>query len=556
MRSVVPAPPRTSCVALPPIVHRAARALAPRPTMDGTMAVRVDPKKFEKKIRVRRLRKSDYETIVALQRICFPKIEPSTREQFESQLRTFPEGQICVDLDGVPIASSSSLILDFDLYSQWHDWKAISDDGFIRNHDPKGDALYGIEIMVHPNYRGMRLARRLYAARQELCRRKNLARMILGGRIPGYKKYAKRMSAREYTDKVIRRELYDPVLTTQLANGFVVLRLIPDYLPSDEDSAGWATHLEWVNLAYQPNERRTLSAVQSVRVAAAQYQMRRIASFDEFASQVEFLVDAASDHQCDFLAFPELFTLELLSLTRAKRPGLAARQLADFTPQYLELMTRLAVKYAVNIIGGSNFVVDRGRLYNFGYLFRRNGTIDRQAKLHITPGERRWWGVEGGDRVEVFDTDRGRIAINVCYDIEFPEVARVATKKGAQLIFVPFNTDSRQAYVRVRQCAQARCIENGIYVVISGCTGNLPDVEHADIHYAQSAILTPVDIAFARDGVAAECEPNVETLVVQDLDFEQLRRHRYTGSTQNWSDRRTDLFSVRYKEAGADDVTV
>jgi predicted amidohydrolase len=332
----------------------------------------------------------------------------------------------------------------------------------------------------------------------------------------------------------------------------VLQRLLPDYLPSDEDSGGYATHMEWLNLAYEPNERRKLTPVQIARVAAVQYQMRRVKNFEEFANQVEFFVDAAADYRCDFVTFPELFTLQLLSLTESTRPGNAARQLAKFTPQYLELMTTLAVKYAVNIIGGSNFKVDRGRLFNIAYLFRRNGTICEQAKLHITPAEKRWWGVEGGDSLEVFDTDRGRVAIAVCYDVEFPEVARVAAKKGAQILFVPFNTDSRQAYVRVRTCAQARCIENHLYIVIAGCTGNLPQVENADIHYAQSAILTPVDVSFARDGVAAECEPNVETLIVQDLDIEQLRRHRYSGATQNWNDRRRDLFTLQFKEKDGD----
>jgi predicted amidohydrolase/ribosomal protein S18 acetylase RimI-like enzyme len=511
---------------------------------------------FEKKIRVRRLRTTDFDGIIEMQKLCFPEMSPWTREQFESQLRTFPEGQICVDLGGVPIASSSSLIVDFDLNSEWHDWKVISDDGFIKNHDPTGDSLYGIEIMVHPKYQGLRLTKRLYDARKELCHTQNLARMILGGRIPGYKKYAKRMSARQYADRVQRKALHDPVLSAQLANGFTLLRLIPDYLPSDEDSAGWATHMEWLNLAYESNEQRRLSLVQSVRVGAVQYQLRRVDSFEDFAQQVEFFADTASDYHCDFLLFPELFTLQLLSITKAKRPGLAARQLAEFTPQYLELMTRLAVKYSVNIIGGSNFSLERRKLLNISYLFRRNGTIARQPKLHITPAERRWWGVEGGDKAEVFETDRGRIAINICYDIEFPEVARVAAKKGAQIIFVPFNTDTRPAYVRVRSCAQARCIENHLYAVLAGCTGNLPNVENADIHYAQSAVLTPVDVPFARDGVAAECDPNIETLVVQDLDLEQLRRHRYSGATQNWNDRRRDLFSVRYTEKENEDVSV
>lgn len=515
------------------------------------MANKLDLASFEKKVRVRRLRARDYDSVVALQLACFPSMKPWSREQFESQLTTFPEGQLGVTVNQALVASSSSLIVDFDMYSEWHDWMKLSDSGFIRNHDPKGDTLYGIEIMVHPQFRGMKLARRLYEARKQLCRDLNLARIVIGGRIPGYREHAKRITAQQYCDRVVRKELVDPVLTTQVANGFVLQRLIPDYLPSDEDSSGWATHMEWVNLDYRPSEQRNLRAVQSVRIGAVQYKMRAISSFEDFAQQVAFFVDVASDYRCDFVVFPELFTLQLLGLARSKRPGLAARKLADFTPRYLELMTALAIKHDVNIVGGSLFSIEHGRLFNIAYLFRRNGTLGKQYKLHVTPSERKWWGVEGGSRVEVFETDRGRVAINVCYDVEFPELARIAAKSGAQILFVPFNTEGRHGYLRVRHCAQARAIENHLYVVIAGCTGNLPNVENADIHYAQSAILTPVDIPFARDGVADECQPNVETIVMHDVDLELLRRHRYTGTTTNWADRRTDLYEIRFLPDGS-----
>ena len=133
---------------------------------------------------------------------------------------------------------------------------------------------------------------------------------------------------------------------------------------------------------------------------------------------------------------------------------------------------------------------------------------------------------------------------------EFPTLSTLwlAASRGAQILFVPFNTSDRDGYLRVRVCAQARCIENHVYVALSGCVGNLPQVANADIHYAQSGIFTPADIQFSRDAVAAECTPNIETIVMQDLDIELLRRHRYRGTTQNWRDRRKDLYSVRYKE--------
>ena len=510
----------------------------------------IDLEEFETKIEVRPLRLEDYDRVVELQLACFPGMKPWAKEQFESQLNVFPEGQVCVTVDGEIAASSGSLIVSFDLYSDWHDWKAVADGGYIRNHDPNGDVMYGIEIMVDPDYRGMRLARRLYEARKNLARERNLEAIVIGGRIPGYVKVKDEMSAHDYVKKVADKTLYDPVLTTQLANGFELKQLIPDYLPSDEDSAGWATHMEWVNVDYRPHQKREMRPVQIVRFGTVQYEMRPIDSWEQFERQVTHFVDTAGEFRCDFVTFPELFTSQLLSLVKAKRPGQAARALAEFNGKYIELFQRLSLRYHVNIVGGSNFAVEDEKLYNISYLFRRDGTIGKQYKIHVTPAEWRWWGVTGGDKVEVFDTDCGRVAILICYDVEFPELARIAAKKGAQVIFVPFNTDERYGYLRVRNCAMARCIENHVYAVLSGCTGNLPQVENADIHYAQSGIYTPADIQFSNDAIAAECTPNIETIVMKDLDIELLRRHRYLGTTQNWRDRRRDLYRVRYQEDG------
>jgi predicted amidohydrolase len=286
--------------------------------------------------------------------------------------------------------------------------------------------------------------------------------------------------------------------------------------------------------------------VAPVRLSLIQYLMQRVTTFEQFEHQCEFYVDTAGDYRADFVLFPELFTTQLLSLVDEKRPGLAARRICEFTPRYLELMTDLALRYNVNVIGGSTFVLENDRVFNIAYLFRRDGSIEKQYKLHITPNERRWWGVEAGNRLSVFETDRGRIAIAVCYDIEFPELGRMAAAQGASVLFVPFNTNDRLGYLRVRSCAQARAIENQIYVAIAGCAGTLPSVENADIHYSQCGIFTPSDISFARDAVAAESTPNIETVLTHDVDIELLRRNRSSGTVRPWTDRRRDLYTVRY----------
>jgi predicted amidohydrolase/ribosomal protein S18 acetylase RimI-like enzyme len=508
---------------------------------------RVNHKKFEKKVLVRALRIEDFDQLVELERRCFPNMKAWRKEHIESQLRLFPEGQIIVEYNGRIVGSSSSVIIDFDEYEEGHSWQEMADEGYIRNHDPEGDTLYGIEIMVDPDFRGMKLSRRLYDARKQLCRELNLKRIVIGGRISGYGKYKSKMLPREYVEKVIDKKLYDPVLTMQIANGFVLKRLIRSYLDSDVESDGWATLLEWINLDYQPTTSKKLLASRPVRICVIQYQMRPIKTFEEFSQQCEYFVDVASGYRSDFILFPELLTMQLLSFVEAERPALAVRKLSDFTPLYLELFTKLAIKYNVNIIGGSHFTLEEDNLYNISYLFKRNGEIGKQYKLHITPSEKRWWGVQQGTKIEVFKTDSGNISIQICYDIEFPEVSRIAVDKGARIIFVPFCTDERHGYLRVRYCAQARCIENQVFVALAGTVGNLPFAENMDIQYAQSGILTPSDFGFARDGIASECTPNIETLVIHDVDLELLDRYRRGGTVLNWQHRRHDLYEVLFK---------
>ncbi len=511
----------------------------------------LDLEEYEWNIRVRPLTMDDFDALVAMQAKCFPGMPTWHREHLESQLAIFPEGQLCVEIDGQLAASSSSLILKYTPSLEWHNWRAVADNGYIRNHMPKGDTLYGIEIMVDPEFRGMKLSRRLYDARKELCRQKNLARIIIAGRIPGYHKYADKFTAAEYAERVSTAGLFDPVLTAQIANGFALQGLIPNYLPSDTDSCGYASFLEWKNLDHKPGAKRRFHAgSETVRLCVVQYQMRAISSFEDFAQHCDLFLDVASDYKSDFCLFPELHTTQLLSCVKSMRPGQAARKLAEFTPQYLEFFAEKAVKYDLNVIAGSQFVVEDDVLYNCAFFFRRDGSIEKQYKIHVTPSERRWWGVAAGDKLNVFDTDCGRIAILVCYDIEFPELVRIAAKKGAQIIFVPFNTDTRHGYLRIRHCALARCVENHVYVAIAGCTGNLPFVENADIHYAQSGIFTPSDVEFSRDAVAAECTANIETVIIHDVDTELLLHHRETGAVQNWNDRRTDLYKVVYEEDG------
>ena len=149
--------------------------------------------------------------------------------------------------------------------------------------------------------------------------------------------------------------------------------------------------------------------------------------------------------------------------------------------------------------------------------------------------------------MNAIDTDCGPIGVAICYDCEFPELVRHLTDQGAAMLFVPFCTDERQSYMRVRYCAQARAVENQCFVVMAGNVGNLPKVENMDIQYSQSCVLTPCDFPFARDGIAAETAPNVEMVTIADLQLDSLYAARQGGTVQNLKDRRFDLYSLIWR---------
>lgn len=505
---------------------------------------------ISKKIKLRPLKIGDYNQIVDVQKKCFPGMKPWTIDQFRSVINTFPEGQSCIQYGKKIIASSSSLIINFDDYSETSSWNELTDNGNITNHTKYGDTLYGMEMMVDPEFQSMKLSRRLYDSRKDVARKYNLKRIIVGGRVPNFCKYSNTLPIDRYVEKVIDKSIYDPVLTSQLSNGFSLRRILPNYLPNDLESCGYATLLEWINYSYQTKQTGSSSQFHYVRVSAIQYQMRALKNFEEFEKHIEFFVNTSSDYRSDFVVFPEMITLQLLSFLPNKKPGEAVRELNKFTPQYESLFTRLAIKYNINIVAGSHFIVEDENLYNVSYLFRRDGTFDKQYKIHITPSEKKWWGVQSGNKIKVFNTDKGKVAILICYDAEFPELARIAVSKGAKILFVPFNTDDRRAYLRVRYCSQARAIENQVYVVITGCVGNLPDVENLDVHFSQSAIFTPSDVEFHREAIASEATPNAETLIYQDLDLNLLKRNREMGSVQTWNDRSQGFYKLTYTEDG------
>jgi predicted amidohydrolase len=286
--------------------------------------------------------------------------------------------------------------------------------------------------------------------------------------------------------------------------------------------------------------------VRKIRVCAAQYQMRPLRDWEHFEQQVDFFVATAEQYHCHYLVFPELFTVQLFSLLDSHMaPREAIVKLSEWTDRYREMFLKMARRSGMFIIGGSHPVNVGTGIRNTAHLFAPNGKFYTQEKLHVTPNERNEYGIEPGEGLRVFETGHARIAIAVCYDVEFPELTRLLTLAGAEVLFVPFSTDERKAYLRVRYCAQARAVENVVYTVMAGNVGNLPQVENFLINYGEAVICTPSDFAFPMDGVAARADSSAETVVIGDLDLVALQEARDMGSVRPLRDRRPDIYDLK-----------
>ncbi|MBW6492224.1 MAG: carbon-nitrogen hydrolase family protein [Lentimicrobium sp.] len=459
-------------------------------------------------------------------------------------IEAFPEGQVGIRIDHELAGCALSIIVNSSKFDEKHTYREITGNYTFNTHTPAGDTLYGIDIFIHPRFRGLRLGRRLYDYRKELCEKLNLKSIVFGGRIPSYHKYSDKITPRDYIEKVRMKEIHDPVLDFQMSNDFHPVRIIRGYLEGDKESEEFAVLLEWNNVYYEKKSEKAAIKKNIVRLGLIQWQMRLYKNLDELMQQVEFFIDAVSGYRSDFALFPEFFNAPLMAAYNHLSEAAAIRELAGYTKEVVQRFAELAISYNINIITGSMPEIVENSLYNVGYLCKRDGGIERFEKIHVTPDEVRVWGLQGGKTFKTFDTDCGKIGILICYDVEFPELSRILADDGMNLLFVPFLTDTQNGYSRIRNCAQARAIENECYVAIAGSVGNLPKVHNMDIQYAQSMVFTPCDFAFPSNGVKAEATPNTEMILIADVDIDLLRELNQFGSVRNLNDRRMDLYSL------------
>ena len=504
------------------------------------------------KITLERIKTADHQEVRELMKKCYPKIQdPSWSKKELKKLTTiFPDGQVVIKVDGKIVACALSIIIPYKLFDDKHKYLDITGNDTFNTHTIDGDTLYGLDLMVHPDYRGLRLGRRLYDYRKELCEELNLKSIVFGGRLPNFHKFDD-ITAKEYIDKVKRKEIHDPVLNFQLSNDFFVKRVVKNYLPEDEASESYAALLEWANIYYAKPTKVYKPEKSVVRLGLVQWGMRPYKDFNDLTEQIEYFVDAVSGYRADFALFPEYINAPLMAEFNHLSEPEAIRKLAGYTDRMRDVFAEFAITYNTNIITGSmpEFIDDT--LLNVGYLCKRNGEIERYEKIHATPDEVKVWGMNGGTQIKTFDTDAGKIGILICYDVEFPELSRLLALEGMDILFVPFLTDTQNGYSRVRNCAMARAIENECYVAVAGSVGNLPKVHNMDISFAQSVVFTPCDFSFPTNGIKAEATPNTEMILIVDVDLDLLKELHEQGSVRTMKDRRTDLYDLKLKKSSS-----
>ena len=203
---------------------------------------------------IRNVVRSDFEAIRVLQQRVYPHLKPWSIEQLESHIKIFPEGQFVAEFEGRIVGTASSLIIFWEEYGPIHNWGTVTGMGTFNTHNPEGKTLYGAEVCVDPELRKKGIGKKLYSARKKLCKELNLKRIIAAGRIPNYHKYADMYDPHTYAMHVIWGDIYDPVLTFQIKEGFQFCDIIDKYLKGDTDSLENATLIVWLNHDYKPRK--------------------------------------------------------------------------------------------------------------------------------------------------------------------------------------------------------------------------------------------------------------------------------------------------------------
>jgi predicted amidohydrolase len=278
----------------------------------------------------------------------------------------------------------------------------------------------------------------------------------------------------------------------------------------------------------------------SIKIATAQYDISFLENWQAYQQKIERWVADATAENAKILLFPEYFSMELASLFGQAVYSSLSKQLAAMQTlhdDFISLFKSLAQKHQCIIQAGTfPVLIETGIYQNRAYLFMPDGGIDYQDKLMMTRFEKEQWLIKSGKELKCFDTEYGKIAINICYDSEFPLLARKQVEAGCVLILVPSCTDTIAGYHRVKIGCQARALENQCYVVQASLVGDAAWSEAVDVNVGAAAIYTPVDRGFPDNGILSEGTFNAVQWVIADISPNNCATVREQGQNFNYRD--------------------
>ena len=278
----------------------------------------------------------------------------------------------------------------------------------------------------------------------------------------------------------------------------------------------------------------------NVKIAAAQYDISFLENWLAYQQKIERWVVEATTHEAKILLFPEYFSMELASLFGPDIYSSLSRQLEamqSLHDDFIDLFKTLVQQYQCIIQAGTFPVRIASEIYrNRAYLFMPDGQFDYQDKVMMTRFEKEQWLIKGGQELKCFDTEYGKIAINICYDSEFPLLARKQAEAGCVLILVPSCTDTIAGFHRVKIGCQARALENQCYVVQASLVGDAEWSEAVDVNVGAAAIYTPVDRGFPDNGILSVGTFNAVQWVIGEISPNACKTVREQGQNFNYRD--------------------
>ncbi|SFK95792.1 Predicted amidohydrolase [Paenibacillus sp. 1_12] len=286
----------------------------------------------------------------------------------------------------------------------------------------------------------------------------------------------------------------------------------------------------------------------TLTIATIQYALTDIHSSEHYWELLAERLQEAVKQGADLVVFPEYVTAHLLSLVPVMDNEEACRYLDSFTSVYRDFFHYQSRATNMVIAAGSHICKEEDDYVNTAFIFFPDGRVETQNKFHLTPEEKHRWLLKSGNSLNVMDTQWGKVAILTCYDIEFPEIARIAAARGVELILCPSYTDSAAGYHRVRHCCQARAVENQLFVALSGIVGSLPvGRPQIDEGHCQAGVFAPCDVPFPSDGILKAGRLNENMAVYTTIDFDELHKNRKHGVVAPFYDRRPDLYEQEDK---------